>query len=143
MDLSSIAALAAKFYELRLPSFDPRAKNLLVSHTSPRTCVHSETIFPTTCPHRLCGSIFTNTATHTTPVTKRKIVSECSSRNFLTGVKIRCGGRLLSPDPISNNPLVASTVSSTPLQSAIAFPKNARVLLLQSDFCNLQSVFDL
>jgi len=41
-----------------LLSFDFSSINRLVRRTSPRSCVHSDTMFPTTCPHLPSESIF-------------------------------------------------------------------------------------
>src|SRR5579862_6607151 len=42
-----------------LLSFDLLSTNFFVSRTRPRTCVHSETMLPTTCPHFDSESMWT------------------------------------------------------------------------------------
>src|SRR6185312_10222148 len=109
---------------LSLLSFDPTSTSFFVSSTTPRICVHSETILPTTCPHFDSESECANSSTQPTPVITRKIVSECSckaSRNRLCHL---WRGRLLSCDPRSYKYLVPSSITTTPVQSAIALPKN-------------------
>src|SRR5579872_448967 len=110
--------------DLHLLSFEPTSISRLVIRTSPIICVHSETILPTTCPHRLFASIARNAATQAAPVTTRNKVRECSRRNVITGESPSQCGRLLSDDPFSYKNFVITTVTTTPLQSAIAFPKN-------------------
>src|SRR5712692_6295386 len=41
----------------RAPSLECRSISLLVNSTRPKICVHSETMFPTTCPHLASESI--------------------------------------------------------------------------------------
>jgi hypothetical protein len=53
------------------------------------------------------------------------MLSECSSTNSRNGLKYRCGGFRLSADPISYMNFVATTVTTRPVQSAMALPKNA------------------
>src|SRR3984957_7940039 len=48
----------------QLYSFDPTSISRLVISTNPRICVHSDTIFPTTWPHLLFGSIARKASTH-------------------------------------------------------------------------------
>src|SRR5450631_4211656 len=108
----------------RDPSFDPTSIKILVIHTSPRICVHSDTMLPTTCPQRLFVSIRRKTHTHPIQVITRNTVSECSRRNSSTGDFHFPFGFLLSADPLSYRCLVISTVTSTPVQSAMALPKN-------------------
>src|SRR5579872_4815350 len=81
-------------------------------------------MFPTTCPHFDIGLLIANSQTHPAPVITRNIVSEWSCTNSRSGLSQWCGGRRLSADPISKKNFVASTVTSRPLQSAIALPKN-------------------
>jgi hypothetical protein len=42
---------AQQAHSVSLLSFDPTSTSFLVSSTSPRICVHSETMLPATCPH--------------------------------------------------------------------------------------------
>src|SRR4051794_18245926 len=56
-----------------------------VISTSPRTCVHSETMLPTTCPHFSLGFMCQNAQVHPAPVMSRKIVNECSRKNSSVG----------------------------------------------------------
>src|SRR6185369_9611664 len=84
-----------------LLSFDCFSINFFVSNTNPNICVHSDTIFPTTSPHRPCGFIFANAATQTAPVASRKMVSECSRICSSVRGKNSFGGSLLSLDPFS------------------------------------------
>ena len=41
-----------------LPSFDLSSINLFVRRTRHKSCIHSDTMFPTTCPHFASESIF-------------------------------------------------------------------------------------
>lgn len=98
--------------------------NFFVRITKPKIWVHSDTMLPTTCPHFELGSARANAQTHAAPVMIRKILSECSCNISQTGAMKRCGGLRLSADPLSYMNLVARTVTTTPLQSAMALPKN-------------------
>ena len=51
------------------------------------------------------------------------MLKEWSIKTWMNALRSR-GGFLLSEDPRSYRNLVASTVTTTPDQSAIAFPKN-------------------
>src|SRR3981081_4569578 len=104
--------------------FEPTSIKRLVMRTSPRICVHSETMLPTTCPHLLFGSMALNASPQATPGTRRNTVSECSRRNSAIAEANLPFGRLLSVDPFSYRCLVMTTVTKTPVQSAMAFPKN-------------------
>src|ERR1019366_10478200 len=103
---------------------DPTSIRIFVIHTNPRICVHSETMLPTTCPQRLPVSIRRKAHTHPIQVITRNTVSECSRRNSRTGDFHLPFGFLLSAEPLSYRCLVISTVTSTPVKSAIALPKN-------------------
>src|SRR5271167_1756626 len=101
--------------------------------TNPRICVHSETMLPTTWPHLLFGSIALNATTQAMPVTSRNKVSECSRRNSPAADRAFSLGCLLSVDPFSYRCLVITIVIKTPVQSAIAFPKNEPMWVLGLD----------
>lgn len=58
--------------------FEPTSIQRFVIKTRPRICLHSETMFPTTCPHLLFGSIARNAAIQPMAVIARKMVSQCS-----------------------------------------------------------------
>src|ERR1017187_696402 len=105
-------------------SLEPNSIRIFVIHTSPRICVHSDTMLPTTCPHRLPVSMRRKAHPHPIQVITRNTVSECSRRNSSTGDFQMPFGFLLSADPFSYRCLVMRTVTSTPVQSAIALPKN-------------------
>src|ERR1035437_4330108 len=105
-------------------SFEPTSIKRLVIRTSPRIWVHSETMLPTTCPHLLPGSIAQNATTQPMPVITRKMVSECSRRNSKTAEGNLPFGCLLSAEPFSYRNFVITIVTKTPVQSAMAFPKN-------------------
>src|SRR5579872_3525184 len=51
------------------------------------------------------------------------MLSEWSCRRLRIGLTASCGGRRLSAEPLSYRYFVATTVTTTPVQSAIAFPK--------------------
>src|SRR6185436_13813498 len=57
-------------------SFDLSSIRRLVIRTSPSSCVHSETMLPTTCPQRLSESDRANSHVHPRPVAIRNIVNE-------------------------------------------------------------------
>src|SRR5437588_1351173 len=64
---------------------------------------------------------------------RRKIVSEWSrTRSSIEGTT-SFGGRRLSAEPFSYRYLVARTITSNPVQSAIAFPKNDPIWVLGSE----------
>src|SRR6267142_1132016 len=106
-------------------ALEPTSMRRLVIRTIPRICVHSDTMLPTTCPQRLLASMAVNAATQATPVIKRKIVSECSRRNSSSFEGRMPFGCLLSEEPFSYRCLVMRIVTTTPVQSAMALPKNA------------------
>src|SRR5450755_4185324 len=93
-------SLLCKF-EFGHDSFDPISISFLVISTSPRICVHSETMLPTTCPHLLLGSIALNATTQPTPVIRRNKVSECSRKNSSATDCHFPFGFLLSAEPFS------------------------------------------
>src|ERR1022692_529010 len=105
-------------------SFEPTSSSRLVISTSPRICVHSETMLPTTCPQRLLGRMARNAITQPMPVTSKNNVSECSRRNSFSADGNLPLGCLLSAEPFSYRYLVMTTVTTTPVQSAMALPKN-------------------
>src|SRR5262245_43730049 len=84
----------------QLLSFEPVSISCFVRSTSPKICVHPDTMFPTTCPHFPATFMWTNRASHAASVTSRKIVSECS-RNASTTRFHRILGGLLSAEPFS------------------------------------------
>src|SRR5690348_2444647 len=104
-------------------SFEFVSISLFVSRTSPRICVHSETMFPTTCPHFELASNSPNKITHPIPVTSRKIVNECARIAAHSGRKRVFGSCLLCAEPFSYKCFVANTITTRPNQSATAFPK--------------------
>jgi hypothetical protein len=111
---------------LHSPFFDLAALfsiNFFDNNTNPKICVHSETIFPTTCPHLDSESILAKKITQPIPVIARNIVNEWSRRNSHRGFSIVFGSGALSADPFSYKRWLASTVTTIPSQSAIAFPK--------------------
>src|ERR1700676_4261110 len=65
-----------------------------------------------------------NATTQAMPVINRNNVSECSRKNSRIGEGSLPFGCWLSADPFSYRCLVMKTVTRTPVQSAIAFPKN-------------------
>src|SRR5437660_12250401 len=87
--------------------------------------VHSETTLPATCPHFEFGSDLANRTIQKAPVMSRKMLRECSCSFSSTGLSQWRGGLRLSAEPFSYMNLVASTVTTSPVQSAIALPKNA------------------
>src|SRR5205085_4166220 len=95
-----------------------------VMRSKPRIGVHSETIFPTTCPHLEFASECANRITQPAPVNTRKIVREWASSTFWIGRINRFGIFRLSAEPTSYMNLVATTVTTKPVQSAMALPKN-------------------
>src|SRR5712692_2472845 len=52
------------------------------------------------------------------------MLREWSRSNFRPGLTTLCGGRRLSAEPLSYRYFVARTITTTPVQSAMAFPKN-------------------
>jgi hypothetical protein len=60
----------------RILSFERGSISRFVIRTSPKTCVHSETMLPTTCPHFDSESIHQYRAIHPRPVVNRKILRE-------------------------------------------------------------------
>src|SRR3984893_8321874 len=80
---------------------EPTSINRLVIRTSPRICVHSETMLPTTCPHFPLGSIPLKATTQAVPVITRNIVSECSRRNSMAAEGTFPLSFLLSLEPFS------------------------------------------
>src|SRR5204863_8518824 len=74
-----------------------------------------------------------NTNTQTIPVATRNKVNECSRRSSMTADGNLPFGCLLSAEPFSYRSLVNTTVNNTPVQSAIAFPKNEPMLVDGSD----------
>src|SRR5579864_9348917 len=105
-------------------SFEWVSISFLVMISKPRICVHSETMFPTTCPHLEVGFDRANVITHPAPVIRRNRVKECCWSSFQIGRRKRCGGFRLSAEPTSYMYLVAITVTTRPVQSAMALPKN-------------------
>ena len=49
---------ATTLWDDYLLSFDLSSINLFVKRTRPKSCIHSDTMFPTTCPHLAAESIF-------------------------------------------------------------------------------------
>jgi hypothetical protein len=79
---------------------------------------------PTTWPHFEVADIYANTAIQTNRVTLKNTVSECVLIHLKTGFFSWTMRRLQSGDPRSYRIRVQITVATTPLQSAMAFPKN-------------------
>src|SRR6185312_2005800 len=84
-------------------------------------------MLPTTCPHLEDVCIFANNTIHTAPVMIMKMTRECSCRNSWTdfGTNTDRLTLLLSTEPTSCKYLVARIMTSIPVQSAMALPKNA------------------
>src|SRR5204863_9999245 len=74
-----------------------------------------------------------NTNTQTMPVATRNKVNECSRRTSMTADGNLPFGCLLSAESFSYRCLVNTTVNNTPVQSAIAFPKNEPMWVDGSD----------
>src|SRR3954452_6340853 len=124
-------------YRVRGPyTFEPGSTNLFVSRTMPNCCDHSDTRLPTTCPQRLFGSCMANSIAKATPLSTRKIEREWSSTNFRAGVRPLSFGRRLSREPFSKHTFVTRIVITTPLQSAMALPKNEPTC-----FCGSESTY--
>src|SRR5579872_6979560 len=98
----------------------------LVKITTPKICVHSDTTLPTTWPHLLPVSILAKSTTQPIPVTSKKILKEWSRRSSRAGLSGLFGSRRLSAEFLSYKYFVAKSITTTPDQSAIAFPKNER-----------------
>src|SRR5713226_440047 len=105
-----------KFY--RALSLECCSISFLVIKTSPKICVHSETMFPTTCPHLASESIAAYSAIQPTPVISRKMLREWFRSRSRKGLSKPCGGRRLSAEPRSYKYFVATTMTTTPDQSA-------------------------
>src|SRR6478736_1385085 len=85
-------------------------------------------------PHLLSGSTLRNKASQPSPVKTRKIVRECSCMNSRALLRCARRGWRLSRDPFSKNHFVARMVTTTPIQSATALPKNEPARDLGSEF---------
>src|SRR5437867_3518115 len=69
----------------RLLSFECGSMSRFVISTSPKICVPSETILPTTCPHFDSESIQAYRAIHPIPVINKKILREWSRKRWYIG----------------------------------------------------------
>lgn len=116
-----------------LLSREPFSSIYFVIKTSPSVCTHSDTIFPTTWPQREFASIRTYKINHPIPVITKKMLNEWPwIKSRIRFFKCPRAGRL-SSEPRSKKYFVATMITSEPLQSAIAFPKNEPKCLFGSD----------
>ena len=100
--------------------------NRFVINTSPKICVHWETMLPTTCPHLLPGSIAANAMIQPIPVITRNMVSECSRKISITAEGRMPFGCLLSAEPFSYRNLVITMVTKFPSSRRLHFQRTIR-----------------
>lgn len=93
--------------------------------TRPAICTHSETMLPTTWSHLLSAFIDANRNAQPIPVMTMNIRSECRCRKSSNAERFFPLTGRLSGDPTSYKNFVPRMMTTEPLQSAVALPKNA------------------